>query len=56
MCHVIMYSQKGESREGPVGKCASSVAMDAFRSPNREFPSKAPTGIDEGTVHLHHDP
>ena len=52
MCHVIMYSQNGESREGPVGKLAISVPIWAVNAPNREVPPYDPTGIAEGTVHL----
>jgi hypothetical protein len=53
MCQVIMYSQNGESREGPVGNLASSVPIWEVSAPKREVPLKAPTGIAEGTVHLY---
>jgi hypothetical protein len=53
MCQVIMYSQNGESREGPVGNLASSVPICEVSAPKREVPLKAPTGIAEGTVHLY---
>jgi hypothetical protein len=54
MCHVIMYSQKGESMDGPVGKFASSVPICWVNRPNRLWPPKALTGMLLGMVQLQH--
>jgi hypothetical protein len=52
-CHVMTYSQKGESRAGPVGKCESSLPIWLLSSAKSELPLKAPTGMEDGTVQLH---
>ena len=52
MCHVTMYSQKGESMDGPVGKCASSAPIWLVNRPNRLWPPKALTGMLLGMVQL----
>ena len=53
MCQVTMYSQKGESMDGPVGKCASSAPIWLVNRPNRLWPPKALTGMLLGMVQLH---
>lgn len=52
MCQVIMYSQKGESMDGPTGKCASSAPICWVNRPNRLWPPKALTGMLLGMVQL----
>lgn len=52
MWNTPISSQKGESRAGPVGKCASSAPICSVNTDSRERPPKAGAGEAAGTIHL----
>lgn len=52
MWNTPISSQKGESRAGPVGKCASSAPICSVNTDSRERPPKAGAGEAAGTIQL----